>query len=108
MQLGCQLSRRLRGGERVSPKCGLCADSIQRVVQPTVTKNGQRAPALKFGDPRVMALMLVLCQFSSAIQALRNRDLRRQVAALMGVPLEQYSSGQASYDLRRLVRKGLL
>ena len=81
---------------------------FQRVVQPTVSKDGQRAPGLKFGDPRVMALMLVLCQFASVIEGLRNRDLRGQVAALLGLPREQYSAGQASYDLRRLLRKGLL
>ncbi len=55
-----------------------------------------------------MALMLVLCQFSSVIEGMRNRELRRQVASLLGVGVEQYSSGQASYDLRRLARKGLL
>ena len=55
-----------------------------------------------------MALMLVLCQFRSVIEGMRNRELRRQVASLLGVSVEQYSSGQASYDLRRLVRKGLL
>jgi hypothetical protein len=107
-ELGCQINRRLLEVERVSQNCGLSAGSIQRVVQPTVTKDGQRAPGLKFGDPRVMALMLVLCQFSSVIEGLRNRDLRRQLAALLGLRLEEYSVGQASYDLRRLVRKGLL
>jgi hypothetical protein len=107
-ELGCQINRRLLEVERVSQNCGLSAESIQRVVQPTVTKDGQRAPGLKFGDPRVMALMLVLCQFSSVIEGMRNGQLRRQVAALLGVPLEQYKAGQASYDLRRLVRKGLL
>jgi hypothetical protein len=106
--LGCQINRRLLEVERVSQNCGLSAGSIQRVVQPTVTKDGQRAPGLKFGDPRVMALMLVLCQFSSVIEGVRNRELRRQVAALLGVELQQYKPGQASYDLRRLVRKGLL
>jgi hypothetical protein len=107
-ELGCQINRRLLEVERVSQNCGLSADSIQRVVQPTVTKDGQRASGLKFGDPRVMALMLVLCQFSSVIEGMRNRQLRRQVAALLGLPLDQYKAGQASYDLRRLVRKGLL
>jgi hypothetical protein len=107
-ELGRQINRRLLEVERVSQNCGLSAESIQRVVQPTVTKDGQRAPGLKFGDPRVMALMLVLCQFSSLIQGVRNRELRRHMAALLGLGLEPYSAGQASYDLRRLVRKGVL
>jgi len=108
MLLGSQINRRLLEVERVSQNCGLSADSIQRVVQPTVTKDGQRASALRFGDPRVMALMLVLCQFASAAGAIRNGQLRRPMASLLEVGPEQYTAGQASYDLRRLVRKGLL
>lgn len=108
MLLGCQINRRLLEVERVSQNCGLSADSIQRVVLPTVNADGQRAPGLKFGDPRIMALMLVLCQFVTVVQGLRNRELRIQMAALLGRPLEDYTAGQASYDLRRLVRKGLL
>lgn len=107
-ELGCQINQRLLEVERVSQNCGLSADSIQRVVLPTVNKDGKRAPGLKFGDPRVMALMLVLCQFASVIEGVRNRELRQEVAALLDRPLDQYSQGQASYDLRRLVRKGLL
>jgi hypothetical protein len=107
-ELGRQINERLLEVERVSQNCGLSADSIQRVVLPTLNKDGQRAPGLKFGDPRVMALMLVLCQFGSVIDGIRNRQLRQQVAALLGLELQHYSPGQASYDLRRLVRKGLL
>jgi hypothetical protein len=107
-ELGHQINQRLLEVERVSQNCGLSAQSIQRVVQPTLTKDGQRAPGLKFGDPRVMALMLVLCQFGSVVEGTRNRQLRDRVASLLGLPLDQYNSGQASYDLRRLVRKGLL
>jgi len=108
MDLGSQINRRLLEVERVSHNCGLSAGSIQKVVQPTLTQEGQRAPGLKFGDPRVMALMLVLCQFASLMGGLRNRDLRGQMAPLLGLAPEQYSPGQASYDLRRLLRKGLL
>jgi hypothetical protein len=86
----------------------LSAESIQRVVQPTVTQDGQRAPGLKFGDPRVMTLMLSLCAFGCLIDGFRSRELRRQVAALLGIGLEQYSASQMSYDLRRLVRKGII
>jgi hypothetical protein len=106
--LGRQINRRLLEVERVSQNCGLSAESIQRVVQPTVTQDGQRAPGLKFGDPRVMALMLSLSAFGCLIDGFRSRDLRYRVAALLGVGLEQYSVGQMSYDLRRLIRKGII
>jgi hypothetical protein len=106
--LGRQINRRLLEVERVSQNCGLSAESIQRVVQPTVTQDGQRAPGLKFGDPRVMALMLSLSAFGCLIDGFRSRELRQRVAALMGVGLEQYSTSQMSYDLRRLQRKGII
>jgi hypothetical protein len=33
----------------------MSGDSIQKVVQPTVMENGEKAPELKFGQPRVMS-----------------------------------------------------
>ncbi len=107
-ELGRQINRRLLEVEPVSQNCGLSAESIQRVVLPTVTKDGQRASGLKFGDPRVMALMLALCLFGCVIDGFRGRELRRQVASLLGVGLEEYSAAKMSYDLRRLVRKGII
>jgi hypothetical protein len=107
-QLGRQINRRLLEVERVSHNCGLSAASIQRVVQPTVNKTGQRAPGLKFGDPRVMALMLALTMFGVVIDGFRNRELRARVAALRGLASSQYSARQMSYDLTRLKRKGLI
>ncbi len=37
-----------------------------------------------------------------------SRQLRPHVAQLLGVPDQQYTARQMGYDLRRLVRKGLL
>jgi len=66
--------------------------------------DGQRAPALRFGDPRVMALTGALA-LANVVTGFTNRSLRGQVSALLGVP---YSQAQASYDLRRLRLKGLI
>jgi hypothetical protein len=107
-QIGRHINRRLLEVERVSQNCGLSADSIQRVVQPTVTDDGKKAPALRFGDPRVMALILALCLFTHLINGFRNQDLRRSVAALLGPSEPAYSAAKATYDLRRLARKGLI
>src|SRR6516162_4820179 len=49
--VGFHTSKRARFSRNVSQHYGLSAESIQRVVQPTVTQDGQRAPGLKFGDP---------------------------------------------------------
>jgi hypothetical protein len=62
-KIGREINRRLPEEERVSHNSGLSGDSIQRVVQPTVTENGEQALALKFGQPRVMALLLALTLF---------------------------------------------
>lgn len=107
-KMGRQINRRLLEVERVSHNSGLSGDSIQRVVQPTVTDDGEKAPALKFGQPRVMALFLALTLFQHLIDGFHNRDLRVLVADLLGVTTEQYRASQMSYDLRRLRLKGLI
>jgi hypothetical protein len=107
-QIGRQINRRLLEVERVSHNSGLSGDSIQRVVQPAVTEDGKKVPGLKFGQPRVMALLLALTMFHHLIDGFRNCDLRQQVADLLGVTLNDYSPGQMTYDLRRLRLKGLI
>ena len=104
-QLGRRINRRLLDVERVSQNCGLSADSFTRVVRPTATEDGCRAPGLRFGDPRVLALLLALNLFVHLIAGFRNHDLRQAVSGLLGTP---YSSSQTSYDLKRLMRKGLI
>ena len=73
-------------------------------ARPTL-EDGRRAPALRFGDPRVMALVGALCACLHVVAGFTNRSLRAQVNALLGVP---YSTGQMSYDLRRLRMKGVI
>jgi hypothetical protein len=47
-KIGRQINRRLLEVERVSHNSGLSGDSIQRVVQATVTEDGEKAPSLRF------------------------------------------------------------
>ena len=107
-KIGCEINRRLLEVAGVSHNSGLSGNSIQRVVQPTVTADGEKAPALKFGQPRVMALLLALTLFQHLIDGFHNRDLRGLVADLLGVTAEHYTAGQMTYDLRRLPLKGLI
>ena len=107
-KIGREINRRLLEVERVSHNSGLSGDGIQRVVQPTVTKDGEKAPALKFGQPRVMALLVALTLFQHLINGFHNRDLRKLVADLLGVTEAQYKASQMTYDLRRLRLKGLI
>lgn len=107
-KIGRQINRRLLEVERVSHNSGLSGDSIQRIVQPTVNDDGKKAPSLKFGHPRVMALLLALTMFQHLIDGFHNRDLRGMVADLLNVTTEHYTASQMTYDLRRLRLKGLI
>lgn len=65
----------------------------------------QRAPGLRLGDPRVTALFGALSSFSTCWEGLTNRALRETMSGLLDA---EYSSAQATYDLRRLRLKGLI
>ena len=47
-----RLMQTMRGGQG----CVLASPTIERVAQPSLTEDGRRAPALRFGEPPVMAL----------------------------------------------------
>lgn len=102
--LGDQVNRKLLEVERVSHQCVLTQDALDRLQQPTV-EAGQRASALRFAEPRVMALCQAITGFAHLPRGFHNRDLRRPIAALLGRP---YSAAQMTYDLRRLRLKGLI
>jgi len=102
--LGQGVNRKLLEVERVSHQCVLTQEALDRLQHPTV-ETGQRASALRFGDPRVMALCQAITGFTHLPRGFHNRDLRPQVEALLGHP---YSTAQMTYDLRRLRLKGLI
>ncbi|MGH2717150.1 MAG: hypothetical protein ACRDJU_01035 [Actinomycetota bacterium] len=90
--------------ERSGETCAPDADTLQRVVLPS-TEDGVAAPGLRFGDPRVVALLASLLSFSHIVSGFTNASLRPLVEGHLGRP---YSSRQMSYDLRRLARKGFI
>lgn len=105
-QLAATINRRLLETERVSQDCLLSAESFERVSEPTVAPTGQRAPGLRFGQPRVMALFAALAHFTPALNGFRNADLRPIIKTLLQD--DNYTASQATYDLRRLRLKGLI
>jgi hypothetical protein len=107
-QIGREVNRRLLDVQRVSQACTLSAERVEAVVQPTVTEDGHRAPGLRFGHARTMALLAALVLFLHLPQGLTHRTLRPLVAAYLGLAPEAYTPGQMTYDLRRLRLKGLL
>jgi hypothetical protein len=98
------VNRRMVDAFRVGQGCVLASPAFERVARPTL-EDGRRAPALRFGDPRVMALVGALCAGLHVVAGFTNQSLRARVNTLLGIP---YSMGQMSYDLRRLRMKGLI
>jgi hypothetical protein len=103
--LGDHINRRVLEIEGLAHDCALAPAQLADLVQPTQTREGQPAPALKFGQPRVTALLNALCHFLWTADGLTNAQLRPLVASLLGTA---YTTRQMGYDLRRLRRKGLV
>ena len=67
--------------------------------------DGSRIAALRFGDPRVMALLGALCITLNTVVGFTHRSLRAQVSAQLGTP---YTRNQMSNDLARLRRNRII
>jgi hypothetical protein len=98
-------NRRILEAERVGQGCVLASPAFERIAHPTADAAGDRTPALRFGDPRVMALTGALCQTLLAATGFTNKSLRALIAGLLG---SDYRANQMTYDLRRLRLAGLI
>jgi hypothetical protein len=99
-----QVNHRLLMIERAGQGCAIGSALFERIHQP-YNREGQRTGALRFGDPRAMALAGALCVMVHAVSGFTNASLRGLVAGLLG---RDYTSSQMSYDLRRLRLHGLI
>jgi hypothetical protein len=98
-------NRRILDAERVGQGCVLASPAFERIARLSVDAEGRRMPALRFGDPRVMALTGALCQTLLAATGFTNKNLRVLIAGLLG---SDYRPNQMTYDLRRLRLAGLI
>ncbi len=97
---------RLMQAIRAGQGAGCLASPVfERIAQPTLTEDGRRAPALRFGDPRVQALAGSLATLGFAVTGITNKSLRAWMTGLLGEPC---TMSKASYDLVRLRRNGLI
>jgi hypothetical protein len=99
------INARLLQTERAGQGCILANPVFERIAHPSVTADGRRATAMRFGDSRVQALAGALCVTVGAVTGITNRSLRALMTGLLGRP---YGMTQASYDLARLRRNGLI
>jgi hypothetical protein len=82
----------------------LASPAFARISQPTVTDDGRRAPALRFGDPRAQAPAGAPADLTFAVTGITNKSLRALTTGTPGVP---HTPNQASHHLACLCRNGL-
>jgi hypothetical protein len=107
-EMGRNFNLRLLEQEQISEDCFVPLHDLRQLGQSTLMDNGQRASALRFGDPRTMALLEALACHAYIPAEITSRTLRPVAAQLIGAAPDAYSSAQMTYDLRRLRLKGLI
>ena len=103
--VGESANRRLCDAEAQDAMPAPDVATLQSVTRPSRTQDGLYAPGLRFGEPRVVALLAALVGFCNLIEGFTNRHLAIRTSQFLGAP---YTTRQATYDLRRLKRKGLI
>jgi hypothetical protein len=97
-------NHRLLECQRAGQGCAIETALWERISQPSL-QEGQRTGALRFGDPRAMALTGALCVGLLSVVGFTNKTLRGLVSQLLDRP---YTRSQMTYDLRRLRLLGLI
>jgi hypothetical protein len=105
--VGFQANRRLLAVQHLSHDCVIGDAAFTALTRPRVV-HGQRVPALRFADPRVLALFSALVLFRCLPSGFTRRGLRDHVAPLLGLPPHALTLGRLTYDLRRLRLHGLV
>jgi hypothetical protein len=107
-QIGFSANRRLLGAQILSHDPIAGADALAQVTDPVITPAGTRVAGLRLTDQRSLALLAVLCVFRLLPHGFTNADLRHHLAPLLGKTPELMTSGQITYDLRRMRLHGLI
>ena len=103
-RIGFAANRRLLG----SNASATTRPSARRRSTACTVVGDRRASALRFGDPRVQALLATLLAFRLLPAGFANRDFREHAGPLFEARAAAYGPGRATYDLGRLRRRGLV
>jgi hypothetical protein len=81
--------------------------TFQQAQSPRVI-DGQRAPALRFGDETIQSLLQALLVLSILTPAFKQSQLKERLAQLLGLDPGTMTQGRMTYQLRRLRLHGLI
>jgi hypothetical protein len=107
-EIGFSANQRLLGVQRLRHDPADGTTTLAAITDPVHTDTGQRVAGMRFTDDRVQALLSVLCMFRLLPRGFTNRDLRDHLEPLLGRPPGDITSGQGTYDLRRLRHHGFV
>ena len=107
-EIGFSANRRLLHVQRLGhdPITGTAA--LHTITDPVTTATGARVPGLRLADRRSHALLQALLVFRCHPNGFANKDLRTHTAELRGLDPGAVTTGQITYDLRRLKHRGLI
>ena len=106
-EIGFQANRRLLETQTITHDSILAEEIFQQLNRPRIVDE-QRASALRFTDPMVQAVWNAMLLFDLLPAGFSNRDLRTNLAALLGKLVEEFTQGRMTYQLRRLRLHGLI
>jgi hypothetical protein len=106
-QIGFAANRRLLDIETITHDSILAEETFQQLNRPRIVDD-QRVSALRFADPMVQAVWNALLVFDLLPAGFSNRELRMNLASLLGQSAESFTQGRMTYQLRRLRLHGLI
>ena len=98
---------RLLRTETLSHDPSVSGEKMRALESPTEVE-GKRVSALPRSNTRVQALLNALIGCHLICGGFRNKELKSRMAQLLGKDERELSTGQMSYDLRRLKGHGLI
>src|SRR6266705_1861783 len=101
-EIGYAANRRLLDAECISHDPADGAAALEAITSPVISTTCTRIPGMRFPDPRVQALLGACCALALRPAGSTSRDLLHHLAPQLGKTPEDMTSGQISYDLRRL------
>jgi hypothetical protein len=107
-QIGFAANRRLLTIQQLRHNPADGAAALTAITGPVTTGTGQRVAGMPLTRQRTQALLSAICVFRLLPRGFTSRDLRHHLAPLLGTTADAMTSGQLSYDLRRLRYHGFI
>ncbi|HUH71875.1 MAG TPA: hypothetical protein VLZ05_25170 [Mycobacterium sp.] len=107
-EIGFSANRRLLHVQRLSHDPITGTDALHAITNTLTTATGTRVPGLRLADRRSHALLSALLVFRCHLNGFANSELRALTGELRGLGPGAITTGQITYDLRRLKHRGLI